>query len=304
MERTGVFLAGFGGPASSQDVIPFLESVLAGARVSPGRMAEVAEHYYEVGGGSPYNRNVFLQRAALEAWLAAKGRATTVVAGFRHAGPTFEDALSALADAGVRRAVAFVLSPLRSPASFGKYVARLDAALASIGLPITFEYAPAFHEDPYFIQAQTERAVNALEGFPLEHTHVLFSAHSIPVSMSDESGYASQFERLAYLVAERMGASSWSVAYQSRSGRPEDPWLGPDVSEAIHGIDRVRTPNVLVVPAGFVCENVEILFDLDVEAQRAAAKSGLRYLRSRTVDDHPLFIEAAGRLILWSSDSA
>lgn len=127
---------------------------------------------------------------------------------------------------------------------------------------------------------------------------VIFSAHSIPTSQSDAGGYAEQFEKTASLVAKKLEIPHWAVAYQSRSGDPKEPWLGPDIKGVVRRMTRKLTPNILIVPIGFLCDNVEILYDLDIEVKDFCAAEGLHYFRASAVNDHPKFVEMIGRQVL------
>lgn len=302
--KRAVLLLGFGGPSSPAEVRPFLDSVLEGVHVLPARFETVLRHYDAVGGTSPYNALAARQGTALEAWLIARGHTFPVRVAFRHSTPSFRDVFTEFAAAGVETVAGFALSPLRSQASFGKYrdhaeKAKSDAGASRVGV----RYAEPFHDDPLFIAAQAERVREALAVLGAKRTFVLFSAHSIPRIMADESGYDLQFSVMAVLVAAHLGLREWGIAYQSRSGRPADPWLSPDVSEAIRALDPARFDAILVVPAGFLCENVEILYDLDVEARAVAEERRFFYARAATVLDHPSFVELMGRRVLAALES-
>jgi ferrochelatase len=195
-----------------------------------------------------------------------------------------------------------VLSPLESPASFGKYTEKASQARREAdALSIDVVYAGPFHNNAQFLAAQAgraEEALHSLNGDAPQRTFILFSAHSIPVKMSEESGYASQFSAAAAAVARKLGYPSWGTAYQSRSGGPREPWLGPDVKEAVAAIDRKIFRNVAVVPIGFVSDNAEVLYDLDIELKGVVEGLGLRYIRASTAMDDPRFIAMMGQCVL------
>ncbi len=295
--KTAALLIGFGGPQGLEEVRPFLQSVLEGVPVPPARVAEVAHHYEIFNGRSPYNEVSFRQKQALERWFASQKIAMPVEVGFRHSSPSFRDAFETFKKQGVTKVIGFILASFRSYSSFEKYQLKIaEAQKAAAAEDIRIEYTESFAADPLYFEAQAEqvRAVRA----DRDGTCVLFCAHSIPVPMSDKSGYASQFEHAAASIASLLGIEHWRTAYQSRSGNPRDPWLEPDVKEVIAGLDRNRFGSALLVPVGFLCDNVEVLYDLDVEAKQACEAAGLRYLRASTVTDHPKFIEAMGLRIL------
>ena len=154
-------------------------------------------------------------------------------------------------------------------------------------------YAPPWAEHPLFIDAMVARAADALAAVPAAkraHALLIFTAHSVPVAMANGSPYARQLEAAALLIAGRLGHARWQVAYQSRSGAPSDPWLEPDICDALRGVEGQGIEDVVVVPIGFVCDHVEVLYDLDVEARAVAAEVGLRLHRAQTANDHPAFI--------------
>lgn len=304
--NTAVLLIGFGGPTSMAEVPLFLESVLQGVKVPKERIEEVTRHYEVFHGVSPYNEITFRQQKALEAELKLHEVTLPVLAGFRHSFPNFQDIFLKLKKQRIEKVIGFVLSPLRTYASFEKYQEKLAEAqeqLGSTAIPIV--YTSPFYANPLFIDAQARQVERVLDKIPEAErpkTYFIFSAHSVPVPMSDKSGYASQFLKSSSLVAERFGFSSWAAAYQSRSGSPKDPWLGPDVKEIIHAVDKNHFKNILVVPIGFLCDNVEVLYDLDKEARETAESNGFRYYRASTVTDEPKFIRMMADQVLEVMD--
>ncbi len=222
--KKAVLLVGFGGPASPAEVRPFLESVLEGIRIPPARFDAVLHHYELIGGVSPYNALALRQAADLEAWLTVHGKAAPVRVGLRHSNPSLKEAFSGLAASGVTEVAAFVLSALRSYSSFEKYQERVEKGRIEAGAEnVRVRYSETFYNDPLFIRALTDRVADVLRALPGRRPYVLFTAHSIPKSMSDQSGYHKQFVEIATLVAAGLGGVAWGTTYQSRSGRPEDP---------------------------------------------------------------------------------
>ncbi|MCG3176797.1 MAG: Ferrochelatase [Candidatus Omnitrophica bacterium] len=283
--RTLVIL-GFGGPEGPQEVEPFLDSVLKGVPVPPERRREVASHYEHFEGRSPYNAKALLLRDQLRSLLEIQGRPTRVLAAFRHARPSYAELMAGLAGSAEPPAV-FVLSALRSGPSYGKYIEAYTEAARASGIDPLVRELPGYHTHPEFVRMQSE-LLAAVPGGLRPDDAVVFAAHSIPQRASDESGYARQFEELSAAIAARTGLARHWTAYQSRSGRPQDPWLGPDVLSVLSGLPSgVR--RVVLVPVGFLCENIEILYDLDIEARDAALAAGRSYERTRAVMDHPDF---------------
>lgn len=295
-----VLLIAFGGPDGMDDVRPYLANVLRGRRVPPERVEEVARHYEIFGGRSPLTALTLRQAAALEAHLREGGRAVPVYIGMRNWTPYLHETLERMRVDGVRRAVGIVMAPHRSYASWGQYHENIADARARVGdsAPEVGFVGP-WHDHPGFVAAQADRVTAALSAVPAARRReipLIFTAHSIPLRMARESVYAEEVAASARLVAQRLGHSRWWVAYQSRSGDPRDPWLEPDVGEVLRGLAREGATDAVAVPIGFVCDHIEVLYDLDVEARGAAGEVGIAFHRAGTVMDHPAFIGMLGDL--------
>lgn len=292
-----VMLAGFGGPTAPSEVRPFLDRVLHGRPVPRERYEEVVHHYELLGGRSPYNDLTMRQAAALREALRRDGADVPVAIGMRNTPPFFDDALRELAARRARRAFVFVLAAHRCEASWDRYQREIDAARERIGASAPqIEYAPPWHAHPQFVSAAADRVRDAIARLPAEDrelAELIFTAHSIPVAMAARAPYVEQVAATAGLVAAAAGASLWRVAYQSRSGSPREPWLEPDINQVIR--EPGRRPAV-IVPIGFLCDHVEVLYDLDIEAARVAREAGATMVRAATVGDHPQLIEMIAEL--------
>ncbi|HVQ77790.1 MAG TPA: ferrochelatase, partial [Candidatus Binatia bacterium] len=274
-----VLLVAFGGPEKPEDVRPFLERVTAGRPIPPERIEEVAHHYELIGGRSPLNDLTRAQADALGRALAVAGLARPVFVGMRNWHPFLRDTLAEMRARGHRRALGIILSSLQAEASWERYQADVAAARTAIG-PDAPEvaYAPPWGAEPRFIDAMAERARAALDEVSAAAragTPLVFTAHSVPTAMAADSPYAAQLEAAARAVARRLAHGRWTVAYQSRSGSPREPWLEPDIAEVIRSLARAGARDVVVVPIGFVCDHVEVRYDLDVEARQVAAELGV-----------------------------
>lgn len=300
----------FGGPAGSADVRPFLENVVRGRRVTASRLDEVAEHYAIFGGVSPITEITRLQAAGLEARLRAQSRPLPVHVGMRNWHPFLADTFMQMSKDGVRRAVAFIAAPHRSYSSCAQYRENISDARAQLrraGLrDIAVMYVGDWHAHPDYIAACADRARAALAALPAAlrpAARLVFTAHSIPVAQSRRYPYRAQFEDTARLVRDAVEAAdgtrrSYACVYQSRSGRPEDPWLGPDVSEYLIDARARGLDAAVLCPVGFVCDHIEILFDLDVEAAAACRAVGLTMTRAAAVNDHPQFLNMMADVVL------
>jgi len=280
---------------------PFLQIVAADRPIPPERLEEVAHHYDLMGGRSPLTELTRRQSEGLRAALAAAGRAVPVWVGMRNWHPFLHETLAEMKDRGCRKALGIILSSLVTAASWSRYVGDVAAAREKVG-PDAPEvvYAPPWSEHPRFIEAMADRARAALAGIDAARradARLVFTAHSVPVSMAAGSPYAAQLETAARAIAAALGRSGWSVAYQSRSGSPRDPWLEPDVADVIREAARTGARDVVVVPVGFVCDHVEVLYDLDVEAQQTADSLVMRFARASTVNDHPAFVAALADVV-------
>jgi len=296
-----VLLVAFGGPERPEDIRPFLQIVTAGRPIPPARLEDVAHHYEVIGGRSPLNALTRRQAAALADALAARGRALPVWIGMRNWHPFLHETLAEMKDRGRRRAVAVILSSLQTEASWARYVDDVAAARDKVG-PDAPEvvFAPAWADHPRFVDAMADRTRAALahvDSARRAAARLVFTAHSVPVAMAAGSPYAAQLEATARAVAARVGRGGWSVAYQSRSGSPRDPWLEPDVSDVIRALAREGARDLVVVPVGFVCDHVEVLYDLDVEARQVAAAAGVGFHRAPAANDHPDFIAMLADLV-------
>ncbi len=301
MEFDHVLLIGFGGPRNQAEVRPFLEQVTRGTRIPEERIREVEHHYEAIGGKSPYNEYTFQLAAKLEERLAQSGAGLPVLTGMRNGHPFLKETLSLIRERGLKRGFAIVLASHRSDASYGKYIRSLEAAQKEAGASeIFYRLADPWHEDPLFIEAQAGQILKVFKNpkMPgLEEMSLIFTAHAIPEAMAKECLYREEFEASSALVAGRLGVPRWKRAYQSRSGNPRDPWLEPDTHLVLEEVRAEGSKNVLFVPIGFLCDNAEVLYDLDIEAAGQARRLGLDYYRASSVMDHPAFVELLAQRI-------
>ena len=290
-----VLLIGFGGPEKPEEVRPFLERLTQGTRIPESRLKEVAHHYELTGGFSPYNGHALRLFRKLREQLKTDGAGLPVFLAMRNWHPFLAEAMREISGKKLRDGLAIVLAPHRSEASFGRYVESVEAACRESGAPAGVRYLPSWHDHPFFIQAQADRIRPLLAS--CGGAHLLFTAHSIPVEMARVSRYEEEIQTSSRLVAEALGVSDWSVAYQSRSGPPGQPWLEPAVGDAIRLRKASGARALIAVPVGFLFDHTEVLYDLDVEAKQEAEREGLEFLRAPTVMDHPRFVRMLSDLI-------
>lgn len=293
----GVLLVGFGGPTASAEIRPFLDRVLKGRAVPRDRYEQVVHHYEAMGGRSPYNELTMRQADALRALLRRSGADLPVAVGMRNTPPFIEDALHELAGGGVKRALGFILAAYRCEASWDRYQENVADARDTIGPAApAVEYPAPWHDHPFFIAAAADRVREAVArlGMDGRTAELIFTGHSIPVAMAERAPYLDQLNESARLVAAAAGMERWTLAFQSRSGNPRDPWLEPDIGAALR---KIAGGAAIVMPLGFLCDHIEVLYDLNVEAAQIARESGVRMERAATVSDHPQFIEMMAAIV-------
>jgi len=294
-----LLVVSFGGPERRDDVIPFLENVLRGKPVPRERMLEVAEHYYHFDGISPINSQVRQLITALHAELDRRQIDLPIYWGNRNWHPLLPDTIRQMAGDGVQRALAFMTSAYSSYSGCRQYRENVEAARADVGpqAPIV-DKIRVFYNHPDFIAATAAQVRDALQRVS-GSAQIAFTAHSIPYSMADRCNYARQLQETCRLVAQELElpAERYSLVYQSRSGRPTDPWLEPDILDHLRSLHALGTRSVVIAPIGFLSDHIEILFDLDTEAQQLCDSLGIECARAATVGTHPTFIEMIGELI-------
>lgn len=296
-----LIVVSFGGPESRDEVLPFLEKVLRGRNVPRARLLEVAEHYYHFDGISPINEQNRELIEALRAELTGAGIDLPIYFGNRNWHPLLTDTLRQMEEDGVRRGLAYVTSAFSSYSGCRQYRENIADALAELENPPQIDKLRVFYNHPGFVEAMADRVQDALEQIPQERREaakVLYTAHSIPLSMAAGCRYELQLVESARLIGSAVGKPDGRVVYQSRSGPPTQPWLEPDVCDAI---DQLREAgpleDLVIVPLGFVSDHMEVLFDLDEEAAEHCGNHGINMVRAGTVGVHPRFVTMLRELI-------
>lgn len=303
-----LLVVSFGGPEGPRDVMPFLENVLRGKNVPRERMLEVAHHYEQFGGVSPLNAQNRALIAALERELAERGPKLPIYFGNRNWHPLLPDTLRAMRDDGVRRALAFFTSAYSSYSSCRQYLEDIERAQREVGPDAPrIDKLRAFYNHPGFILPMVERVREALSRIAPERraaARLVFTAHSIPLAMAAGCRYEEQLDEAARLVAEALAHEHWRVVFQSRSGPPTQPWLGPDICDYLRDLRAAGATDVVVVPIGFLSDHVEIVFDLDTEARQVGEELGLNMVRTQTVGSQPDFVRMIRELIVERLEGA
>jgi ferrochelatase len=301
-----VLVIAFGGPQGPADIRPFLANVLRGRRVPANRIEEVAHHYELFGGVSPLTALTMRQADGLRERLRERGNPMPVYVGMRNWDPYLKDTLATMSRDGVRRAVGVIAAAHRSYSSCTQYRENVEGARAELraaGLAdVEITYVSDWHVHPGFIEANVDHVRQAL-GAVGSDPRLVFTAHSIPVSMAERYPYERQLRESAdAIVAALKGRPAYDLVFQSRSGRPEDPWLGPDICDYLRAEAANGLTGAVLCPVGFICDHVEVLYDLDVEAAGVARAIGLPLSRASAVNDHPRFIDTMADAVIQAVD--
>lgn len=297
-----LLILSFGGPEAMDDVIPFLQNVAKGRNIPRERLEEVAAHYYDFGGVSPINGQNRALITGLEAEFQNHGLHLPIYFGNRNWHPFVADTIHQMRADGVQHVLVFVTSAFSSYSGCRQYREDVIRACEVVGegVPV-FDKLRVFYNHPGFVEPMIEKTQQALDQFPpvlQDDVHLVFTAHSIPVSMAHNSDYVAQLEETCQLVAQGVGSTNYKLVYQSRSGPPHIPWLEPELCEYLTHIKTHEMNNVVIIPIGFISDHMEVLFDLDTEAKQLAAELGINLVRAATVGTHPIFIKMIRELIL------
>ncbi len=309
-----ILIVSFGGPEGPDDVFPFLENVLRGRNVPRERLEQAARHYMKFGGVSPLNEQNRRLISALREELARSGPDLPIYWGNRNWHPLLPDTLRQMAGDGIERALAFFTSAYRSYSGCRQYREDIQQAQAEVGPRAPrVDKLRAFYNHPGFIEPNVENLRAALEAIPADRrprAQVAFTAHSIPLAMAANCAYESQLAETCRLVAEGAGLESgredaagergsrrWRLVYQSRSGPPSQPWLGPDIRDYCAKL-KEGVNDLVVAPVGFLSDHMEVLYDLDTEARAACEQRGIKMVRAATVGTHPAFVRMIRDLVV------
>jgi ferrochelatase len=297
-----LLVVSFGGPEGMNEVMPFLQNVLQGRHIPEERLREVVHHYELFGGVSPLNGQNRALIAAVRAELEASGPKLPVYWGNRNWTPFLVEALRQMKQDGIKHALAFFTSAYSSYSGCRQYREDIEKARAAVGAGAPeVDKLRVFYNHPGFIEPTIEHVQRAFEQIPHERrsaARVAFTAHSIPTAMAAGCSYENQLREVCRLVSESLSLPNWSLAYQSRSGPPSQPWLEPDILQHLSNLKAEGVVDVVVAPVGFISDHMEVLYDLDTEARLHCEAIGLNMVRAAPVGTHPAFIRMIRELIL------
>jgi ferrochelatase len=301
MSKTAILMLAYGTPDSVDGMACYLWDIRGGRPMSQAFIDEFKHRYSLIGGKSPLTELTYEQARQTRLQLLEHGYDLPVFVGMRHWSPWIKDVIGQMHIQGIESAVAIVMAPHYSTMSIGRYWAKINEAQEAIGSNINFSFVEAWYQQPQFIQVVEDHVRAGLEKFPVavrDQVKIVFSAHSLParlLKMGDP--YDEQLKENARLVAERLGNVDWMFSYQSAAETGE-PWLGPQIETVVVDLAQQGYKHVLVAPIGFVCDHVEILYDIDIEARQLADQHQIQLERIESMNSDPLFIAAVTKAII------
>ena len=307
--KSAILMMAYGGPDSLEDIEPYLLDIRGGRPTSAELVTEIRERYAKIGGRSPLLGITCTQASALEVELNKQAPSPDgtgsfrVYVGMRHWKPYIHEVVANITADGIRSGVAFCMAPHASKMSSGAYRQKLEAGLGMLQNPPVLDFIESWYDQPFLIAALAQKVRDARQQFTPQDqpsVHYLFTAHSLPSVLRDQGDpYADQLEQTTQLLVEQLGLrpEQWSFAYQSAGAAPGQ-WLGPAIEESFPALAGKGIRHVLVTPVGFTADHVEILFDLDIEAQAIAQEAGLHLVRSQSLNASPDFIQGLAQFIL------
>jgi ferrochelatase len=297
-EAIGVLLMAYGSPDTLDDVEPYYTHIRGGRAPSPDLLEELKGRYALVGGRTPLSAISEETRTGLEQRLNREGR-YRVILGMKHWHPYLEAAVARMAAEGISEAIGLVLAPHYSAMSIAGYYRYIDQAQEKLGTQIAVQRIDSWHLWPPYLRAVADRIQHRLAEFLCgSEVTVVFTAHSLPQKiLADNDPYPRQLRETSEAIAAMQQLERWTFSYQS-AGRTADPWLGPDLVETVHHLADAGVQHILVAPIGFVSDHLEILYDIDYEAQQAAQERGVTLKRTESLNASPDFVEGLASLVL------
>ncbi len=293
----------YGSPERVDDVEKYFTGIRGGVRPSESLLEATRARYRAVGGKTPLNEITRAQAEALQTLLDQRAGVGMyrVFIGMKYWDPLIHDTITEIVALGITEVIAIALAPHYSRISIGGYKQKIDDAVSALHAPLRVSLIEAWHAEPHLIACISEQLEEAFAKFPnipREAIKIFFTAHSLPEKILAEGDpYRDQLLETAQLVAANVGITNWQLAFQSR-GKTSDVWMGPDINEALHSLNSEGGKYALVCPIGFTADNLEIVYDIDIQAQATARASGITLLRTASRNTHPLFIDALATIVI------
>ena len=289
---TGLLVMAYGTASGPEDVERYYTDIRGGRTPSPELVAELKERYAAIGNTFPLDRITREQAAGLEKELGFRA-----YVGYKHSPPFVGDVVQQMAADGIDDAIGIVMAPHYSGMSIGGYMKR---ATEQKPPSMNLSFIESWHMHPSFIQVlslRVQEARSMLDQEARRNELVIFTAHSLPERIVAEGDpYPEQLAETARTVAARSGLERFTTGWQS-AGRTEEPWLGPPLEELVTKAAADGYTAVVVCPCGFTADHLEVLYDIDIEAQDAADKAGIPLVRTRSMNAEPDFIRAVANVV-------
>lgn len=289
----GLLVMAYGTPHSLDEVLPYYTDIRHGRPPSDEQLADLIRRYEAIGGVSPLTDITRRQAEGLAQLLNADGgRPVRLYQGMKHTSPFIPDAVARMYEDGITEAIAIVLAPHYSTMSIETYHQQVRETAARLGGP-SFRYVRQWHMEPRFLDALADRVQEALARCrEPQHAMVVFSAHSLPARILEMNDpYVEQLHESGDTIAKRLDLHHYMYAWQS-AGRTREPWLGPDILDVLRDLKEEGYSEVVSCSQGFVADHLEVLYDIDIEAQARARELGLHLVRTRQMNDDPAFLAA------------
>ncbi|MCY4402316.1 MAG: ferrochelatase [Candidatus Poribacteria bacterium] len=301
MRYDSVLLVAFGGPTPGcckkydtkdcpGEAYCFVEGIAGEAESQKERVKDISSHYVKLGGFSPFNELTFKQAKALQIALQQRDLPLPVYAGFRHWTPYLKDVIAEMAEKGHRKILGIIMAPHRAKVSWEWYQQTVKKGIEAVeGEKPAVDYLDQWYTHDGYVGAIAEIIQTAC-GDKLDRAELVFTAHAIPQVAADTSPYSLQYEKTGEAVAQKLGKTQYSFAYQSEVESSPIPWTQPDINDWLKTKKEEGVDTVVASPIGFLCDHVEVLYDLDIEAKETANACGIEFIRAGTVGNHPKFI--------------
>ncbi len=300
--KWGILLMAYGGPNSLEEVEPYYTHILRGRKPSPETLQDLVDRYRAIGGKSPINEITFAQARLLQDYLSTQSltpEPLSVYVGMKHWHPYIAETIARMVQDGVTDAVGIILAPHFSRRSVAEYIHYAREALQQLGASMQVRFIASWATHPLLLECFANKVRKGLEQFVPEvrpQVQLLFTAHSLPQRILEwNDPYPEELRRTAEGVAQRVGAEEWHFAYQSASG---DDWLGPDILEKLEELAQQGHRYVLVAPIGFLCDHLEVLYDIDIEARQKAKALGMMLRRIEMPNTDPLLVQALADIVV------
>lgn len=299
-ERSAVLVMGYGTPRDLDDVEAYYTDIRHGRPPPSDMLDELRQRYAAIGGRSPLLELTHQQAKGIEERVGL-----TAYVGQKHAAPFISDAVARMNEDGIDHAIGLVLAPHYSSMSIGDYARRAHRAAEETGWSGKLDMVESWHLEPKYIEflvREVQRSLDSLDPPARGDSAVLFTAHSLPEKILQANDpYPTQLEETAEAVARKAGIDRWQVGWQS-AGRTEVPWLGPDLLDILRELAAEGIRGVVVCPCGFVADHLEVLYDVDIEAQEVARELNLQLVRTSSPNDDPLFLDALASVVSAALD--